>query len=147
MGNNRVIARTNQPRAPLSPAPARPVPQVFALSVQPALARDQLRRFLHQHRWEGDFDRVVLAAHEALTNAHRHGGGADRLLVWREESSVFVDVVDHGRGFDPLPYLARVPARESEGGRGLWLIVRSASDWSLHPEPAGVRLRLRFDPD
>lgn len=123
---------------------AGPVSAV-ALPLDPGDARHHLERFLAADGWAGDREAVVLATHEALANAHRHGGGPRSADVWREGTAVVVEVVDAGPGFDPRPYVRGFPPLLAERGRGLWLIDRMASRWDVRREGGAVRLRLRFD--
>ncbi|GIF02778.1 ATP-binding protein [Actinoplanes siamensis] len=61
----------------------------------------------------------VLAIHELVTNAVRHGGGHGHLILRREAHLLSCDVTDHGPGLaDSTPGL---PGADSPGGRGLWL--------------------------
>jgi signal transduction histidine kinase len=68
---------------------------------------------------------VVLAVHEALSNAVRHSGAPQDLeveLAFRGED-VLARVGDHGRGFDAASFdPERPPDPLQEGGRGLYLI-------------------------
>jgi serine/threonine-protein kinase RsbW len=88
-----------------------------------------------------DFFAVVLALHEAVGNAFRHGNGGDlrkgiRVSFLVNAAEVLVRVEDQGPGFD----LARVPDPRDEqrlnvpGGRGL-LLMRAYCDWVSFTPP------------
>ncbi len=93
-------------------------------------------------------DTVVLAMHEALVNADRHGGGAQRLQASIEGEALVVVVVDRGPGFEIPDADRRGTLVESfaEGGRGLWLICQIASRAETGREDGEFCLRMRFDP-
>lgn len=61
----------------------------------------------------------VLAVHELVTNAVRHGGGHGRLVLRREGDVLICEVTDQGGGGGTLP--VRLSAADAAGGRGLWL--------------------------
>jgi anti-sigma regulatory factor (Ser/Thr protein kinase) len=126
---------------------AQSVTGPLMLSPAPHEARRQLEWFLARCRWNGDVEGLVLAVHEALSNAHRHGRGPVQARVWEEGSSIVVEVVDRGPGFDPGPHVAVAPQPWAERGRGLWLMGRFASDLGVRQQDSGVCLRLRFDPE
>lgn len=109
------------------------------LSRHPAVARRELARLLHDATWGGDVDGVILAVHEAMVNAQRHGGGVTRATADIEGRTVVVEVSDQGKGFDvpDSPALADVTA---ERGRGLFLIRHLVAD--AHVVRAGLDVRL-----
>lgn len=125
--------------APLGPT------QTIGLSLRPARARREVETLLARHGWDGDTDGVVLALHEALVNAQRHGGGALRAEAAIEPSCLVVRVWDRGPGFALHPYDHHPPDPMSERGRGLWLIsqVTAAAEVCYHDD--GVALVMRFD--
>ncbi|MCM0673707.1 ATP-binding protein [Micromonospora phytophila] len=110
--------------------PGHPTPRVVT-GVVPLLSQDfteatvsTLRHALHaQVTAEGltgdagyDF---VLAVHELVTNAVRHGGGHGRLELRRQNDVLTCEVIDRGSALGSLP--VRLPAADRAGGRGLWL--------------------------
>ena len=123
-------------------APTRPV----RLSFRPATARRQLEAFLRDEGWPGDVDAIVLALHEALVNASRHGGGVRRAeaAVSHDGSELTVGVADRGRGFDVRPFVRRSPSLMAERGRGLWLISRLATTYEVRATEDGTELGMRF---
>ncbi|GIF15795.1 ATP-binding protein [Actinoplanes teichomyceticus] len=79
----------------------------------------------------------VLAVHELVTNAVRHGGGAGRLLLRRAHDTLICEVSDHGGGTARVP--GDLPATDVPGGRGLWLAQRLAEDLRIEAGPTGLR--------
>lgn len=120
------------------------VAEPVALSLSPGRARQQLRDLLAGSGWSGDVDGALLAFHEALVNAHQHGGGATRAVASTDGEVLVVQIWDQGPGFDVLDRPEMVPEPMAERGRGLWLISRAAYDWEIHCEPVGASLVLRF---
>jgi signal transduction histidine kinase len=95
---------------------------------------EAVERVVEQHRrqsggsvevaWEGPRDLVLDPSaticsyrflQEALSNAHRHGGGAARVVVAVAPQAIVVTVRDAGPGFDPAVRAAIRP----DGGQGL----------------------------
>ena len=52
---------------------------------------------LEAAEWPGDVDGIVLAVHEALTNAQRHAGGATSATAAVQDSSSLLVEVREGR--------------------------------------------------
>ncbi|HEX7277516.1 MAG TPA: ATP-binding protein [Acidimicrobiales bacterium] len=101
-------------------------------------------------RWCRHVDGVVLAVHEALTNAERHGGGVVRVHAAVERGALVIEVCDRGKGFD---FPAALEGEDTppddplaEHGRGLCLMQRIATRVETERDGAGFCLRLRFDP-
>ncbi|MDQ6927320.1 MAG: ATP-binding protein [Actinomycetota bacterium] len=117
----------------------------IALSLSPGQARRELHDLLVGAGWSGDVDGALLAFHEALINAHQHGGGATRAQAAVEGSLLVVQIWDQGPGFDVSGKATSIPEPMAERGRGLWLISRVASEWEMHRDKTGVSLILRFD--
>ncbi|MGQ5262094.1 ATP-binding protein [Micromonospora sp. ZYX-F-536] len=78
----------------------------------------------------------VLAVHELVTNAVRHGGGAGRLELYLRADVVVCEVTDHGSGMGDL--LVEMPAADVPGGRGLWLAHQLTGTLMVVAGPAGV---------
>ncbi|MET8910606.1 ATP-binding protein [Micromonospora sp. NPDC004551] len=78
----------------------------------------------------------VLAVHELVTNAVRHGGGSGHLHLRREGDLLVCDVVDHGAGVDAPPI--RQVSGDMAGGRGLWLADQLADSLSLRRRADGT---------
>lgn len=78
----------------------------------------------------------VLAVHELVTNAVRHGGGRGHVDLRRADNRLICDVIDDGAQVDSLP--VGLPAVTVAGGRGLWLAQRLTGGLMLDPRPDGV---------
>ncbi|MFK3983139.1 ATP-binding protein [Micromonospora sp. NPDC050397] len=88
-------------------------------------------------------DDFVLAVHELITNAVRHGGGRGRLQLWPTTGAVCCEVSDHGTGID-TDRLAnrRRPAPDTAGGWGLWLARRLSDEMAVETGPTGTTVRI-----
>jgi anti-sigma regulatory factor (Ser/Thr protein kinase) len=76
----------------------------------------------------GKGEDVVLIAHELASNAVRHGGGAGRLRLWRDDYRLLCRVSDTGPGLtDVAGAGAELPSAQVPGGRGLWIARRLAA--------------------
>ena len=88
---------------------------------------------------------VFRITQECLHNVRRHSGASSVRIVWRPEGQEMVlDVVDDGRGFDPVDVLAR--PRDGHFGVRVLADVASAAgaDLSVSTAPgAGCHWRLR----
>lgn len=83
---------------------------------------------------EDTIERLRLVVSELATNALRHGRPPVRLLLWRTDRAVVVQVRDGGPGIaDPFAEL-RPPRLGSGGGRGLNIVAQLAR---LHFEVGG----------
>ncbi|MDH6466293.1 serine/threonine-protein kinase RsbW [Micromonospora sp. A200] len=76
----------------------------------------------------------VLAVHELVTNAVRHGGGRGHLELRRQDDVLTCEIIDQGPAPGHLP--VRLPAVDTAGGRGLWL---------AHQLTEGLILTRRLD--
>ncbi|MFE9204855.1 ATP-binding protein [Micromonospora sp. NPDC007230] len=83
-----------------------------------------------------DGDDFVLAVHELVTNAVRHGGGSGHLDLRQVDDILVCEVTDHGAGSDALP--VDLPPAHVPGGRGLWLAHQLAGALMLTRRPDGV---------
>jgi len=117
----------------------------ISLPLEPGAARRRIRSFLEAEHWDGDTDNVVLAAHEALVNARRHGGAALRADMSLDGMSVVLRVWDAGPGFDLDALVRRAPDPTAERGRGLWLIDQVTTACEVGRDGDGVFLAMRFD--
>jgi serine/threonine-protein kinase RsbW len=95
---------------------------------------------------------VELALTEACANVLKHvqSGEVYEVLVGFDDERAFLDVIDHGPGFDPDSVLAPTP--DAESGRGLQL-MRELMD-SVHFDSASgsgmtvhLEKRLAWKPD
>ena len=114
------------------------------LSPQPAVARRELTRLLADEAWAGDVDGVILAVHEAMVNAQRHGGGVTRARACVDRDTVTVEIADRGRGFK-VPESPAVVEGNAERGRGLFLISHLATEARVARAGPDVCLTLRFE--
>ncbi|MEV4635923.1 ATP-binding protein [Actinoplanes sp. NPDC049548] len=84
-------------------------------------------------------DDFVIAVHELVTNAVRHGGGSGVLRLRRDGDTLVCDVVDRGAGFaDGIPVAAGPPPAEATGGRGILLARHLADTLLISDGPDGV---------
>jgi len=118
----------------------RPVP----LSPQPGVARRQMSGLLADADWGAETDTVLLAVHEAMVNAQRHGGGVTSASAAFEGARLVVEVRDRGRGFT-VPPSPEKPDPAAETGRGLFLIRRLAAGAEVSRVGDEVCLLLRFE--
>ncbi|SCE93235.1 ATP-binding protein [Micromonospora mirobrigensis] len=81
-------------------------------------------------------DDFVLAVHELVTNAVRHGGGRGRLTLYRTDDVLVCEVSDDGDSAAELP--VQLPATDIPGGRGLWLAHRFTEGLILTRGVSGV---------
>lgn len=116
----------------------------IALPLSPGDARHHLRQLLLGERWDGDIDGVLLAFHEALVNAHQHGGGATRAEACIDGTVLMIRIWDKGPGFEASGYQGATPDAFSERGRGLWLISHVVSHFATQRDQRGVYVELRF---
>ncbi len=114
------------------------------LSLSPAVARRQVEALLEDEGWAEEVCDVVLAVHEALVNAGRHGGGARRAEAAVDDWGVVILVADRGSGFDAKRFVHRPPDPMAERGRGLWLISRLATSYEVRTTGTGTELIMRF---
>ena len=97
--------------------------------------RSQLRTLLlgdlaASGRCADDLDRLLLAFEELGSNGLRHGGPPVRVTVTATPKGWVLDVTDDAGDAPPVPAVGRDAA---EGGLGLYLIARLASDHGWEP--------------
>ena len=102
--------------------------------------RHAVRRHAAAAGLTGDaLDGFVVAVHELVTNAVRHGGGRGRLHLRRDDDTHICDVADHGDGFPGgVPAPAGPPPAATPGGRGLLLVGQLADTLLISDGPDGV---------
>jgi serine/threonine-protein kinase RsbW len=86
-------------------------------------------------------DDFVVAVNELLTNAVRHGGGAGRVELWREDDAVVCEVSDHGGGLAGAAPADRPPPVQL-GGRGLWLAGELTDELVINSGEQGTAVRI-----
>jgi anti-sigma regulatory factor (Ser/Thr protein kinase) len=114
----------------------------FDAATQTAV-RDQVRSACADRGLSGeDLFLFVLAVHEAMANAARHGGGHGQLLLWWQDDHLWCEVSDHGPGLPGSSLPVRPPDTRQVGERGLWLIRRACTSCKMTTDPTGTRLLL-----
>ena len=115
-------------------------------------ARDFLRRYVQASEWAGSDLDVVIAIGEVLQNIVRHGfsGGSEAgtitMTLALNEEMLIVTIDDTAPPTIPSEWSSN--GRESyEGGLGLGIIERIASDVTFQPTPTGNRATLHFAPE
>ena len=134
---------TSELRLSLPPQPAR----LFAV-------RARIRTHLQLSPLDPDqIDDVVLAVEEACTNAIRHSGADEDIVISLsfEGANLSVSVTDRGQGFDLSRFDPEViPDLMADGGRGLFLMAQLTDELDLRVH-SGLEVRMRKrgsgDPD
>jgi anti-sigma regulatory factor (Ser/Thr protein kinase) len=105
----------------------------------PAAARASIRQVctLIAPRFVDD---AQLLVSELVTNAVRYGEAPLTLSVDCDQAGITVAVADAG---PRLPKVRRTN-RRMEGGRGLLLVARLASDWGVRPTAVGKQVWFRL---
>lgn len=98
---------------------------------------------------------VVLAVHELVANAIRHGGGAGRLRIWSLPGALHCQVDD---GAPPAPgspdagsagsgaaRASSLNSWQADPGHGLWVTRQIADQMEVLSGPDGTRATVIFD--
>jgi anti-sigma regulatory factor (Ser/Thr protein kinase) len=88
-----------------------------------------------------DVDDLVIAVSEAVANADRHGVAPTRLRLWAGPDRIVATVTDQGRG-PADPFAGLVPARNSAGGLGLWIVHQICARVTMSTAEDGFTLRM-----
>ncbi|GII93337.1 ATP-binding protein [Sinosporangium siamense] len=103
------------------------------------LARTWLRAFLDRiPMTAAEAENITLLTSELVTNAIVHSKsshGEVTVLLDLTCSRVRVDVIDDGSALEPV-VIHQAP--DSEGGRGLWLVDRTADRWGHYHDEHGL---------
>lgn len=118
-----------------------------------APARSFIRNYLGACRWPGSDLDVVIAVGEVLQNIIRHGfsggshdGGVVMTVAIEEADRLVVTIEDTAPSSLPGEWSSN--GREAhQGGLGLGIVKRIASDVVFEPIAGGNRAILRFTPD
>lgn len=91
-------------------------------------------------------DGIVLAFSEAVSNAFLHGETGNRHCVHvaavMDGDRLVLEIMDHGRGFQPSNLNLPSPHDMSEGGRGLYLMHVFMDEVQWLGSPAGTTVRM-----
>jgi anti-sigma regulatory factor (Ser/Thr protein kinase) len=129
---------------PLPKAPSGAAQLAFG---QPELS--DLRDFLRGHLRDSGLsphriEDLLLASHEAATNCIRHGNGAGRISLWREDSRVLCEVSGNGLVTDPLVG-RQTPDPRLGSGLGLWIVNQVCDLVQLRSGPEGTVVRMHMN--
>ena len=108
-----------------------------------------MRYALDDHADPDTVDRVELVVSELVTNAVRYGPGEtiSLRLVATPDGGVTGEVVDQGDGHAAIDEQDvtndGLDDELAEGGRGLMIVDRLASEWGV--EPGSTHVWFRFD--
>ena len=105
----------------------------------PGVARQEVRALLGATLPGERIEVLELVVSELVTNAVRHGEGAIRMRLQRENGVIRGEVIDQGAGFQPV-LQERGP--DELGGRGLWLVSLLARRWGVHEGASRVWFEL-----
>jgi anti-sigma regulatory factor (Ser/Thr protein kinase) len=105
----------------------------------------ELRRAVQAHVREAGMPEerqmdVVLAVHELMANAIRHGAGKGRLRIWEAADALHCQVDDDG----VTPPIDRNQPWPVRHGHGLWVVRQVADQMEITTGPAGTRATIAF---
>ncbi len=84
---------------------------------------------------------LVLAVSELATNTLQHTTGGGQVRVWSDDHQIVCEVVDGGSARS----IGRMPAADSQRGRGLAIVERVVDDLAIFADPAGVVVQVRMN--
>lgn len=118
------------------------VPSAELLDPSPPTARAAVGAFaIHSKLPPQEVENVVLAAHEAVSNAWRHGRPPVILRLWVQPGRLTATVTDTGTG-PTNPFLGLLPPDSPHGaGLGLW-ISHQLVDMTHRRHSAGYTVRM-----
>ena len=95
---------------------------------------------------EGRAEDVVLAVHELVANAVRHGAGAGRLRIWSLPGALHCQIDD---GAPPAPGspdgASSLNSWQAQPGHGLWVTRQVADQVAILSGPDGTRATIIFE--
>jgi anti-sigma regulatory factor (Ser/Thr protein kinase) len=89
-----------------------------------------------------DSNRFVLAVHEAMSNAVRHGGGHGQLLLWQRAGRLWCEISDHGPGIGTALRSTSAARTRLRCPSGLRLIEQACASMDITTDSTGTRLLL-----
>ncbi|TLQ47816.1 ATP-binding protein [Streptomyces marianii] len=89
----------------------------------------------------------VLAAHEVMCNAVRHGGGEGTLRLYRSADGVCCQVTDEGPGLSEDMIPRTLPSPDVSNGRGLWLVRELTDRLEIARHAAGTSITFAMGLD
>jgi anti-sigma regulatory factor (Ser/Thr protein kinase) len=133
-----VAKHQDAPRDPIE----RETPSAQLADPSPAAARAAVGGFAGQTRLPAqEIENLVIATHEAVSNASRHGRPPVVLRIWVRPGGLTVTVTDAGTG-PTNPFVGLLPADHPNGaGLGLW-IAHQLVDVTHRRHPDGYTVRL-----
>lgn len=89
---------------------------------------------------------LVLVAQELASNTVRHGAGHGRVLLWRDDHDLWLQVADPGLGRTDLHLLGHdAPSPTAPGGRGIWLVRQFTHHLDVQASDNGTQITARID--
>lgn len=127
---------------PLPPPPAGVRPFTYTDSLVP------VRALVSARAWEAGLPAarasdLVLAVSEVAANTLRHVRSQGTLAIWRDGGEIICEIRDDGVIADPLAG-RRLPAPESGGGHGLWLVHQVCDLVEIRSGSAGTTVRMHM---
>lgn len=136
---------------PTTPAGATPIGEVYRLPGEAAsvpLIRNYVGAVARELAFsEASVRDILIAVSEAATNALKHGstlGGRDEIAVRcrAEVDRLVIEVMDRGKGFDPLSVPVPVAEQMREGGMGIFFMRTLMDEVSFDCGSSGTTVRL-----
>ena len=122
------------------PADAVLLSQAFAAATITTVRRAVAARVATAGLSGDSLEGFVLAVHELVANAVRHGGGAGRIHLRQQGGTLICEISDQGPGAARLP--AGLPAAHAPGGRGLWLAHHLTGSLHIDTGPTGLSVTV-----
>lgn len=120
-------------------APARLELRLPRSEEAPEIARRRVVELFAGELGRRELEHARLLTSELVTNAVMHGRGAIELSAALDEDRLFVEVTDHGEGFERS---MRKRDFDAVGGNGLNIVDALASRWGIHEGSSHVWFEL-----